>query len=212
MTYIPHTSDQCDHIRSGRYFNSFITPPKAGQAIEKDDFFDSSLAETAETKIGELLERHDWVSTRFTNNYRYLKNRAINEKWDDFSLYFWQYFEGLEFEETLLIKKWLKYWTHIYELCSNTKLVEPPKTVFGDQDIVRAREYPIKDLFDGDLRHQYGKSIGLCPFHDESTPSFTIFDDNHFHCFGACGAHGDSIEFYMKLHNASFIEAVKELQ
>jgi len=211
MTYIPHTSDQCDHIRSDRYFNSLVTPPKAEQAIEKDDFFDSSLASTAETKIGELLERHDWVSARFTNNYRYLKNRAINEKWDDFSLYFWQYFEGLEFEETLLIKKWLKYWTRIYENCSNTKLIEPPKTVFSDEDIVRAREYPIEDLFNGDLRHQYGKSIGLCPFHDESTPSFTIFEDNHFHCFG-CGAHGDSIEFYMKLHNASFIEAVKELQ
>ena len=202
MTYIPHS----------RYFNSLVTPPKAEQAIEKDDFFNSSLAETAETKIGELLERHDWVLARFTNNYRYLKNRAISEKWDDFSLYFWQYLEGLEFEETLLIKKWLKYWTRIYELCSNTKLVEPPKTVFSDEDIVRAKEYPIQDLFDGNLRHSYGKSIGLCPFHDESTPSFTIFEDNHFHCFGACGAHGDSIEFYMKLHNASFIEAVKELQ
>jgi len=212
MTYIPRKLDVCDHLRVNQNVILNVTPPKAEQAIEKDDFFDSSLAETAETKIGELLERHDWVSARFTNNYRYLKNRAISEKWDDFPLYFWQYFEGLEFEETLLIKKWLKYWAHIYENCTNTKLVEYPKTVFGDQDIVRAREYPIKDLFNGDLRHQYGKSIGLCPFHDESTPSFTIFDDNHYWCFGACGSGGDSIDFVMKTRNLSFIEAVKELQ
>ena len=207
MNYIPRELAVCDHLRVNQSIMLNVNPPK----FEKDDFLNSSLANTAEVKIGELLDRYDWVSARFTNNYRYLKSRAISEKWDDFSLYFWQYFEGLSFEETLSIKKWLKYWTRIYENCTNTKFVEPPKTVFSDEDIERAREYRIQDLFEGDLRHQYGKSVGLCPFHSESTPSFTIFEDNHYWCFG-CSTHGDSIDFVMKTRNLSFIEAVKELQ
>lgn len=50
----------------------------------------------------------------------------------------------------------------------------------------------------------------LCPFHTERTPSFCIFPDNHFHCF-SCGAHGDVIDFKMKLHGLSFKDALKHL-
>jgi DNA primase len=39
---------------------------------------------------------------------------------------------------------------------------------------------------------------GLCPFHNEKTPSFTVNDKKgFFHCFG-CGAHGDAVGFLMK--------------
>ena len=39
---------------------------------------------------------------------------------------------------------------------------------------------------------------GLCPFHNEKTPSFTVNDrKGFFHCFG-CGAHGDAIGFVME--------------
>ncbi|MFP6745480.1 MAG: CHC2 zinc finger domain-containing protein, partial [Alphaproteobacteria bacterium] len=42
---------------------------------------------------------------------------------------------------------------------------------------------------------------GLCPFHKEKTPSFTVNDDKgFFHCFG-CGAHGDVIGFEMRMDN-----------
>jgi DNA primase len=52
---------------------------------------------------------------------------------------------------------------------------------------------------------------GLCPFHNEKTPSFTLNDDKgFFHCFG-CGAHGDVIGFVMKTENLSFPEAVERL-
>ena len=50
---------------------------------------------------------------------------------------------------------------------------------------------------------------GLCPFHNESTPSFHVYDD-HYHCFG-CAAHGDVITFVRKIHGFEFIEAVKYL-
>src|SRR5712691_6029042 len=52
---------------------------------------------------------------------------------------------------------------------------------------------------------------GLCPFHNEKTPSFYVVEDKgFFHCFG-CGAHGDSIGFVMRADNLDFIEAVERL-
>ncbi|MCY4191292.1 MAG: DNA primase [Rhodospirillaceae bacterium] len=52
---------------------------------------------------------------------------------------------------------------------------------------------------------------GLCPFHDEKTPSFTVNDDKAFyHCFG-CGAHGDVIRFVIETEGLSFPEAVEKL-
>jgi len=52
---------------------------------------------------------------------------------------------------------------------------------------------------------------GLCPFHNEKTPSFTVNEDKgFFHCFG-CGAHGDVIGFVMRTENSSFPEVVERL-
>ena len=53
--------------------------------------------------------------------------------------------------------------------------------------------------------------IGLCPFHEEKTPSFTINDDkNFYHCFG-CRAHGNVINFIMKDQNLDFVGALRTL-
>jgi DNA primase len=53
--------------------------------------------------------------------------------------------------------------------------------------------------------------VGLCPFHNEKTPSFTVNEEKgFFHCFG-CGAHGDAIGFVMRAEGASFPEAVERL-
>ena len=52
---------------------------------------------------------------------------------------------------------------------------------------------------------------GLCPFHNEKTPSFTVSEDKGFyHCFG-CGAHGDVISFVMNTEGLSFPETVERL-
>ena len=53
--------------------------------------------------------------------------------------------------------------------------------------------------------------IGLCPFHKEKTPSFTLNEEKGFyHCFG-CGAHGDAISFLINCERLSFMEAVEHL-
>jgi len=52
---------------------------------------------------------------------------------------------------------------------------------------------------------------GLCPFHQEKTPSFTISSEKQiFHCFG-CGEHGDVFSFLMKMDNLTFPEAIRQL-
>lgn len=48
-----------------------------------------------------------------------------------------------------------------------------------------------------------------CPFHNERSPSFYVYEDG-YHCFG-CGAHGDAISFVMQGDGASFMEAVERL-
>jgi len=53
--------------------------------------------------------------------------------------------------------------------------------------------------------------VGLCPFHAEKTPSFTVSSEKQiFHCFG-CGEGGDVFNFLMKHEGLSFPEAVKNL-
>jgi DNA primase len=52
---------------------------------------------------------------------------------------------------------------------------------------------------------------GLCPFHSEKSPSFTVNEQKGFyHCFG-CGAHGDVISFVMNTRGLTFVEAVEVL-
>ena len=56
-----------------------------------------------------------------------------------------------------------------------------------------------------------GSLKGLCPFHDEKSPSFHVRPNHgHFHCFG-CGEGGDVYAFVQKIEHVSFVEAVELL-
>lgn len=53
--------------------------------------------------------------------------------------------------------------------------------------------------------------VGLCPFHNEKTPSFTVYPESQsFYCFG-CGSGGDAVTFLRKIENLDYIDAVKAL-
>ena len=84
-----------------------------------------------------------------------------------------------------------------------------------DRDIAAIRErVRIEDIV-GDyvqLRRAGADSMkGLCPFHDEKSPSFHVRPNHgHFHCFG-CGEGGDVYAFLQKIEHVSFVEAVETL-
>lgn len=61
------------------------------------------------------------------------------------------------------------------------------------------------------LKRNGTRHTGLCPFHGEKTPSFTVFEETaSYYCFG-CGAGGDVITFVMKYQNLDYMEAVRYL-
>jgi len=61
------------------------------------------------------------------------------------------------------------------------------------------------------LRRRSRNAVGLCPFHSEKTPSFTVSEERgFFHCFG-CGEHGDVFAFVMKTQALTFPEAVRRV-
>ena len=61
------------------------------------------------------------------------------------------------------------------------------------------------------LRRTGHTMTGLCPFHNEKTPSFVVYPDTQsFYCFG-CGAAGDVIGFVRKYNNLGYVESVKQL-
>jgi len=61
------------------------------------------------------------------------------------------------------------------------------------------------------LKKRGSKEVGLCPFHSEKTPSFTVDESKQlFHCFG-CGAGGDVFSLIMQKENFTFPEAIKFL-
>ncbi len=62
-----------------------------------------------------------------------------------------------------------------------------------------------------ELKKSGANHMGLCPFHGEKSPSFSVSAAKQFyHCFG-CGAHGDAIRFLMEQSGMGFIDAVRDL-
>lgn len=61
------------------------------------------------------------------------------------------------------------------------------------------------------LKRRGATLVGLCPFHNEKTPSFTVYPATQsFYCFG-CGTGGDAITFVKKIENLDYLDAVKTL-
>lgn len=61
-----------------------------------------------------------------------------------------------------------------------------------------------------ELKRAGSNLVGCCPFHSERTPSFTVFPEKNFFCFG-CGAGGDVITFVMRIENLDYRHAVEYL-
>lgn len=83
------------------------------------------------------------------------------------------------------------------------------------EDVVREIRYrnSIEDVVSSyvTLKRAGSNLLGLCPFHSEKTPSFTVFPNTEsFHCFG-CGAGGDVISFVRRIENLDYPSAIELL-
>lgn len=119
--------------------------------------------------------------------------------------------ETIKEGELLTQKKRLNRLLWQYRLLSNppkssktlrTFDTERMKEIIGLREVVES--YGIK------LRKTGNNYVGLCPFHNEQHPSFTIFPDNHFMCFG-CQTHGDIFTFLELKEGLNFKQAAEIL-
>jgi len=79
------------------------------------------------------------------------------------------------------------------------------------EDLERLREIKIHTILDISNNMWYRRQSFRCPFHNEKTPSFVLYPDGSYHCFG-CGKNGkNSIDFLIDM-GLSFRDAVEELK
>lgn len=60
------------------------------------------------------------------------------------------------------------------------------------------------------LKERMGKFTGLCPFHQEDTPSFCVYE-SHAHCYG-CDWHGDAVDFIKQIKDVDTVAALQILR
>ena len=83
-------------------------------------------------------------------------------------------------------------------------------TIFQDVKMA-AGIHDVVTMHGVDLKPGSGDTyVAHCPFHDDKTPSFTVYPDGRYHCFG-CGLSGDAIEFTAKQTGMSMIDAARLL-
>jgi len=211
-----------DHLRTNptQGVRWLVPPPRCIDQTEVDVFAKELLDHTIPEKLSELIKRYELLEKNRSIEMERLRNLVRrgafkSEKDPDLSEYFWTYFINTKFSETIMIRKWIRYWLSLSEMASKKKItklqVATENEELTQEEIDRAKDYPIARLYEGDLQTSFNRMVGLCPFHDEKTPSFAIFEDNHFYCFG-CNVWGDAIDFYMKTKGGTMREAVKALQ
>lgn len=191
-----------------------MKPPRITQDMDVLPFEDG-LRDIIPAKIEQLLARMEQLE-----NQHELWQEAITKcfktgKIDDSGVYYWSLWSELEFSEYDILQKWLQYWLALFEKLPGSKIA--PINTYADKltrenDLLKAKTVPIENFYQGKLRGSV-RLNGLCPFHEEKTPSFYIFTNNNtWHCFGVCGDGGDVISFVMKLKGLSFIEAMEILK
>lgn len=197
-----------DWIHLGRTLRFYRYAPQI-PSDEIIDTFKDSLKDIIQSKLAEALKRCEELKTVKDNKLKVISTKT---KAGSIDRYFWSSFIFHEFSEYFVIQKWVQYWLNLWYKVSPQSL--PLRTAdlnpIDEWTIQQARNVAIEKFYEGRLRQSGSRLVGLCPFHKERTPSFFIFPDNHFHCYG-CQAHGDAIDFVIKTKGINFTEAVRYL-
>jgi len=161
----------------------------------------------AKEMIRQKIDEWIRVKGRLLNQEVIPALNRINAIKDDFTRWFWKEayksFVNPRFIEAI---EQLARLERLQILTADTK---HSKNIVGfEQKKEIAKQTPILSLyFFQKLRKLGSRYTALCPFHNEDTPSFIIYPDNSFYCFG-CQAHGDAIDFIKLIKGCSFKEAI----
>ena len=149
----------------------FVYPPKIDA---EQEIFADAIKEIVPEKLKLLIDRQDYLIKRREERLR--KITSINPLIEYIQIYDIEH----GFAEYLVIQKWMRYWMRLLQKVDTTIEIDAQNGI-AQSDIEKAREVPIEDLYDGRLRG-VSRLMGVCPFHEEKTPSFTIFThDNSFY-------------------------------
>lgn len=202
-----------DHLAIGKTTRSYVYPPKLPEEEFVKDFSDG-LRDILPAKINGCMERMVDLSNNRRLWLKEIKGHATQGKLDDFSRWFWTFWAELQYAESYVIQRWLRYWLDINEFVEPyfAKYMKEIKSGRLERwQLEKARQRPIEDLYKGKLYGRGNVLSGLCPFHEEKTPSFFIFrNTNRFKCFG-CQSGGNSIDFIIKYKKIDFLDAIKLL-
>jgi hypothetical protein len=184
--------------------NKLIFPPK----IRPDEFDKDFIAkEVAIPKLQELEQ--EWVGFEKDNKdkepiyYSQLKEaEEYGEDWFMAMINIYSIEKKREF-----YKKWYRYWDR---LTGKDEEVSFDGSL-DQESLEKIRDYPIEDLIETETKPAgAGRIKTFCPFHEERTPSFFIYDDNSFHCFG-CQKHGNNAIDFLMAQGLDFKEAISKL-
>jgi len=194
--------------------NTQIPTEKVGgvAAIPKNSLSDAELLAIfpeARTVIPKLLKSYKQQRTELVEVIAERLAAIKAESSDEMYLYFWRKWLAVTLGEDLQVVD-----GHIARLSRQLQLIKGKAAAKGvvTQDLIeKARDVPVENLFNQQFRRSGHDLVGLCPFHDEHSPSFHIYtNENRGWCFG-CNQGGDSIRLYMLLHDCDFKEAVLTL-
>lgn len=197
------------------YFDPFYEYTPAKLTLRQYcEAFMPELEDTLKIKLSSLLPRYNSLNQliiarrkEVKNNLKplLLKNKVPREDWTVTFKLIW--FRELMEEK----RRFAELKAELENISKAQDLVESIKAGRIYLDLEQANNHDIVDLFPNSL-HKRGKTyVGVCPFHDEKTGSFTIYTaSNSFYCFG-CHEHGTAVMFYKKLHDCTYKEAIKAL-
>ncbi len=155
-------------------------------------------------KIQELEEAREKLFNIIKNKITIIKHKNL----DDFSYWFWReyikIFYGRDMKE---IDREIIRLKRLLSISKGKKI----KGIIDEEEIRKALSVPIEDLINQQFKKKGKVLVGLCPLHNEKTPSFYVYpESNSFYCFG-CKQGGNNINLIKSLYNYSFKEAVKHI-
>ncbi len=152
---------------------------------------------TLPTMLAEVEEQKKELERKVT---RLLERKTLQE----IDLWLIAIREG---EKIVRLEKRLKLLRYLIALSApkNNKMLVGLEEMMRVKEI--AKQTPIQVLVGVDVKKRGKNSVCCCPLHNDKTPSFTIFPENRWHCFG-CNEGGDSISLVMRMRNCTFKEAV----